>query len=501
MQDMGYDVADYKTVDPLFGSLTDFDAIVARAHALGLKVIIDQVLSHTSSQHEWFRASITSTDNAYADWYVWADPNTDGSPPNNWPSVFGGSAWEWNGTRQQYYLHNFLPSQPDLNFHNADVQDAMLDVLRFWLDRGVDGFRFDTVNYYFHDTELRDNPPAEISAGDLLPRDPYGMQNHLHSKNRPENIAFLERIRRLMDEYPGTTTVGEVGDAHHALNLMAAYTAGEKRLHMCYSFEMLGPRYSPAFIRSRVEQFFKAAADGWPCWSFSNHDVVRHVTRWREYGPDADAVARQTLALLLSLRGSVCLYQGEELGLTETELEFHELTDPPGIRFWPDYRGRDGCRTPIPWEDGPPPNGFTTGTPWLPIKAPQSARNVARQNGFPDSVLAFYRRALALRRRHPALVDGDITFLEAGERVLAFIRAGADGQALLCVFNLSAEISSASLTGFYDLSALPFQEGVTRTGDVLKFAPGAFGYFEVQTNTAERLSVSEEPTEASLPSG
>ncbi|MGV3651977.1 MAG: alpha-amylase family glycosyl hydrolase, partial [Devosia sp.] len=233
--DMGYDVSNYTDIDPLFGSLEDFDSLIKGAHERGLKVIIDQVLSHTSDHHPWFRESRVSRTNARADWYVWADPKPDGSPPNNWPSVFGGRAWEWNATRRQYYLHNFLTSQPDLNFHNPAVQDAVLDVMRFWLERGVDGFRFDTVNYYFHDAQLRSNPPVKRPEHLPYAVNPYDMQEHKFSKSQPENIAYLKRVRQLMDEFPGTTTVGEVGDSHKAVQLMAEYTSGTDKLHMCYS--------------------------------------------------------------------------------------------------------------------------------------------------------------------------------------------------------------------------------------------------------------------------
>lgn len=444
-EDMGYDVSNYIDVDPLFGTMEDFDSLIERAHALGLKVIMDQVVSHTSDQHPWFRESRLSRDNARADWYVWADPLPDGSPPNNWPAVFGGRAWEWNPTRGQYYLHNFLASQPDLNFHNPAVQDAVLDVMRFWLERGVDGFRLDTVNYYFHDKKLRSNPPNKRDEHLPYAVNPYDMQEHKYSKSQPENVAFLKRVRALLDQFPGTTSVGEVGDSHRALELMAEYTSGGDKLHMCYSFEFLGPQFTAKHFRSRLENFFKESKDGWPCWSFSNHDVPRHITRWAPHSLDPAALGRQAAALLLTLKGSVCLYQGEELGLAETDLLFEELTDPRGIRFWPEDKGRDGCRTPMPWEEGEAPNGFTTGTPWLPIKPPQSALNVASQGADETSMLAFYRAALAWRRAHPVLSHGDIDFLKTAEPILAFRRS--DGEAnMVCAFNLSTEAQELKLT-------------------------------------------------------
>ncbi len=443
--DMGYDVSDYKEVDRIFGSLEDFDSLIEQAHALGLKVIIDQVLSHTSDRHPWFQESRLSRTNSRADWYVWADPRPDGSPPNNWPAVFGGRAWEWNPGRRQYYFHNFLAEQPDLNFHNPAVQEAVLDVMRFWLERGVDGFRLDTVNYYFHDAQLRSNPPARRQKHLPYAVNPYDMQDHRYSKSQPENVAFLKRVRALLDQFPDRTSVGEVGDSN-SVQLMAEYTAGGDRLHMCYSFDMLGPEYSAAHFRSRIERFFAEGPDGWPCWSFSNHDVVRHITRWARHGSSPAALGRQAVALLLSMRGSICLYQGEELGLPETDLLFEELTDPRGIRFWPEDKGRDGCRTPMPWHPAEPHSGFTTGTPWLPVKPPQAALNVASQEQDPDSMLAFYRSALAFRRNHPALIDGDIEFIKTGEPVLAFRRRSGE-ESIVCVFNLSPEPVRLSLAG------------------------------------------------------
>jgi alpha-glucosidase len=428
MKDMGYDVADYCGIDPLFGTMADFDRLLARAHGLGLKVIIDQVLSHSSDQHPFFRKSRASRDNDKADWYVWADPNPDGTPPNNWLSHFGGPAWTWDSRRKQFYLHSFLPSQPDFNFHNPAVQDWHIENLRFWLDKGVDGFRLDTVNYYFHDRQLRSNPalPPGMAEFDTIP---YFFQDHIHQKTQPENLAFVERLRVLTDSYAGRTMVGEISAGHRARQVMGDYTRGLSRLHMAYSFDMLGPGFSPEHFQGTIQAFFAAAPDGWPAWAFSNHDTPRHVSRWSGHCPP-DALARLSAALLLSLEGSIYLYQGEELGQTETDLDFEELRDPPGITFWPDYKGRDGCRTPMVWDDSAS-GGFTTGTPWLPVKAPQRAQAVAAQG--PGSVLDFYRRMLALRRSSDALRHGKTRFRVAEKGLLAFSR----GDEVLCLFNLS----------------------------------------------------------------
>lgn len=443
MKDMGYDVSDYTAVDPIFGTLKDFDDLVGRAHSLGLKVIIDQVLSHSADTHPAFLESRASRENEKADWYVWADAKLDGSPPNNWLSVFGGSAWQWDARRKQYFLHNFLTSQPDFNFHNRDVQDWHLENMRFWLDRGVDGFRFDTVNYFFHDRQLRDNPvdpriKTEVEAN------PYGMQYHLYSKNQPENLGWLERIRNLLDEYDDRASVGEVGESHHAIAMMGEYTA-QGRLHQCYSFELMGHDYSPAFFRGKMEEFFTGAPDGWPMWAFSNHDVVRHAGRWGRHGASTDAVAKQAGALLLGFEGSICLWQGEELGQTDTALAFEDLTDPQGIAFWPEPVGRDGTRTPMVW-DGSLQAGFTTGTPWLPIKHVQLERNVAGQEGVAGSVLETYRDLIAHRQSTPALRFGRARFLDLPEPLLGFAREH-EGMSVLCLFNMGADTVALEMQG------------------------------------------------------
>ena len=432
MADMGYDVSDYTDVDPVFGTLADFDELVVRAHDLGLKVIIDQVLSHSSAKHPAFAESRTSRDNPKAEWYVWANPRHDGMPPNNWVSVFGGSAWAWDARRKQYYLHNFLASQPDFNFHNPEVQDWALETMRFWLDRKVDGFRFDTVNYFFHDPLLRDNS-ADFRVKAEAEANPYGMQYHLFDKNQPDNLIWLARIRDLLDRY-GATSVGELGESHHAIEMMGEYTA-PGRLHQCYSFELMGYDYSAAFFRDRVGAFFSGAPDGWPMWAFSNHDVVRHASRWAKHGVSQDALAMQAGTLLLAFEGSICLWQGEELGQTDTELGLEDLTDPQGIAFWPEPIGRDNTRTPMVWDAGAY-GGFSAVAPWLPVKAPQLARNVASQAGVPGSVLEQYRAMIAFRKGSVALRTGKTRFLDLGEPILGFVREAA-GEVLLCLFNLS----------------------------------------------------------------
>jgi alpha-glucosidase len=442
MLDYGYDVSDYKDVDPMFGTLEDFDAVIAEAHRLGLKVMIDLVLSHTSDQHPWFRESRASRANPRADWYVWADSKPDGTPPNNWLSIFGGSAWQWDTRREQYYLHNFLSEQPDLNFHNRDVQDALLDATRFWLERGVDGFRLDTINFYFHSQGLEDNPalaPEKRDYSTAPSVNPYNYQDHLYDKSRPENLGFLARFRALLEEYPGKAAVGEVGDAQRGLEVVAAYTAGNDRVHMCYSFDFLSPqKINGPRVRRVLESFGEVATDGWSCWAFSNHDVVRHASRWAADEADPQAYLKVISALLFSLRGSVCIYQGEELALPEADLAFEDLRDPYGIRFWPEFKGRDGCRTPMAWTSHEPNAGFSQGKPWLPVPADHIVHAVNTQEDSEASMLAHYRRMLAFRAAHPALVKGSIAFVDSQGDTVAFTRSQGN-ERLFCAFNLSAE--------------------------------------------------------------
>lgn len=438
MKDFGYDVSDYCDVDPMFGTLEDFDEVVRTAHSLNIKIIIDQVLSHTSDQHEWFKESRQSKDNSKADWYVWADPKPDGTPPNNWLSIFGGSAWQWDGSRQQYYLHNFLASQPDLNFHNPDVQDTLLDTCRFWLDRGVDGFRLDTINFYFADKELKDNPPLtpEERNGTIAPMvNPYNHQCHLYSKNQPENIVFLERFRAMLDEYPAATAVGEVGDAQFGLEIIGEYTKGDNRIHMCYSFEFLSAEQLDA---SRLQSIFtkmsSVAADGWPCWALTNHDIQRHTSRW-----ELDEQGNRLYALLLMcLRGSVCLYQGEELGLPEADVAFEDLQDPYGIEFWPNYKGRDGCRTPMVWEQNAPNGGFSENKPWLPVPEEHLKLSVESQEKQNDALLHYYRKAIEFRKENPTLATGEQSALDVAGSVVSFTRSenATDDGEIFCAFNI-----------------------------------------------------------------
>jgi len=427
MKDYGYDVADYCGVDPLFGTLADADALIARAHALGLKVIIDQVWSHSSDQHAWFTESRASHNNPRADWYVWADAKADGSPPNNWQAIFGGCAWTWDARRRQYYLHNFLPEQPDLNVRNPAVQDALLDVARFWLERGVDGFRLDVVNFFTHDAKLRDNPPIALKHA---PPRPHQFQRHLYDRTQPETLAFIARLRALLDEH-GAMAVGEIED-EEPLKVQREYTDGPDRLQTAYSFFLLRQRsMTPAVIKDAMAQW--DGARGWPSWSLSNHDVIRFPTRLAEGDLQR---TKLMMALLLSLRGTAFIYQGDELGLPHADVPYERLRDPEAIAFWPSGIGRDGARTPMPWLRDANMAGFTDAPDaWLPLDPRHRALAVDAQGE--GSMLAFTREMIAMRRTSMALREGEFVALDAPEPVLAFERI-ADGERLICLFNLGS---------------------------------------------------------------
>jgi alpha-glucosidase len=448
MKDFGYDVSDYCDVDPMFGTLGDFKVLLDKAHSLGLKVMIDQVISHTSDQHPWFVESRVSRDNPKADWYVWADPQPDGTPPNNWLSIFGGSAWQWDTRRCQYYMHNFLTSQPDLNFHHPEVQAAVLDTVKFWLDMGVDGYRLDTVNFYFHDAQLRNNPPRGEPSRDnpdpaVNPFNPYAWQWHRHDKSQPENLPLLQRLRALLDQYPDTTMVGEIGD-DDGLARVAEYTSGGDKLHMAYCFDLLGEPHSAPFLQGVLQRFSDVVGDGWPCWALSNHDCVRSATRWGGAQPDP-RLLRLAAAFQMSLRGTVCLYQGEELGLPEAQVAFEDLQDPYGITMWPEFKGRDGCRTPMPWSANAPHAGFSDAErTWLPLDERHRALAVDQQAAQNHSLLGYFTALLAWRKQQPALIHGEMQVWPSHPQVLVFERQHGD-QRVLCAFNFSDQPASIAL--------------------------------------------------------
>lgn len=435
MHDFGYDVADFCGVDPIFGNLDDFDHLIAKAHHFGIKVIIDQVYSHSSDLHPWFAESRSSRDNAKADWYVWADPKIDGSPPNNWQSIFGGPAWAWDARRQQYYLHNFLIQQPDLNLHNPAVQDALLETSRFWLDRGVDGFRIDAVLHMMHDPKLTDNPPS-LNNHKLRTRG-HDFQENIYNQGHPAIIDFLKRLRRLTDEYDARFTVAEVGGTAPE-DFTKACAAGSTRLHSAYNFDFLyADEFTPDLICSSLAKWPDDGQTGWPTWAFENHDAPRAISRWAKPEHRHD-FAVMKMALLCALRGNIILYQGEELGLTQVNIPFEQVRDPEALRNWPLTLFRDGARTPMPWAAQEENAGFGKGETWLPQGPNHAALAVDRQNADPQSLLQITRILIDLRKAHPALRLGAVAECNICGGLLELIRE-CEGERIAGWFNMSSQ--------------------------------------------------------------
>ncbi len=471
MKDYGYDISDYCDVDPMFGTLADFDAMLEKAHALDLKIIVDMILCHTSDQHAWFKESRSSRDNPKSDWYVWADPKKDGSPPNNWQSVFGGSSWTFSVERGQYYFHNFLREQPHVNLFSTGARQAVLDATRFWLDRGVDGIRLDAAAHYFYDQKLRDNPYNDklppLSAN-MYSATPYMMQLHKHDTSQKDSLLFVEQIRTLLDEYEGRIAIGELG-GQRGLQMSALYTKGPTRLHTAYNFSLItGDKPSASRIQKSLKGFEQYSRESWPSWAFSNHDSIRVASRWH-YDKDGfhhdPRLSKCLNAALLSLRGTLFLYQGEELGLPETTIPYDLIQDPFGKNIWP-IPGRDGCRTPMPWNKDLPQGGFTKGAkPWLPISDEHKALAVDVQEKDVNSTLHFTRAASQWRKENPAMLSGDIRFIKTpNDSVLGFVREN-ETQKILCVFNMSAEPTQIQLPAQTDRTGNVFDAGA-QTGAV-----------------------------------
>lgn len=461
MDDLGYDITDMRAIGDEFGTMEDFQRLLDIAHAMKLKVIIDQVWNHTSDKHPWFQESRSSRDNPKASWYVWADPQPDGSPPNNWRSSFtGGCAWQWEPQRQQYYFFNFLNSQPDLNLHNDEVIDAILERAKFWLDQGVDGLRIDAVNFFLHDVLLRDNPirPPDADLPDGVPKDnPLVKQVLKYSFNRPETLKRLKPIRELVNQYPGVFTLGEVTLCEDSIELASQYTSGTDRLHMAYhSGLLIDQPMTATLMRDMLCKVHHYFADGGACWIVGNHDYGRLRCRWTgkhvNGNPYPDEFYHMMAALLLSLPGAFCLWQGDELGLPVAsipgDIPPDEIKDPFGKALYPDVVGRDGSRTPMPWTSQAPCGGFTTARePWLPIPKTHLERSVQCQHRDNNSLLNAWRRLMHWRKNQPALEAGLLELIEAKDTVLAFSRCYAEHH-ILCLFNISDEYASYDLTPY-----------------------------------------------------
>jgi alpha-glucosidase len=433
MADFGYDISNYTDIDPIFGSLDDFDALLADAHSRGLKVLLDYVPNHTSDRHPWFLEARSSRNSAKRDWYIWRDAKPDGGPPNNWLSNFGGGAWEWDSTTGQYYYHAFLKEQPDLNWRNPEVQDAMLKVLRFWLDRGVDGFRVDVMHLLVKDPEFRDNPRNPDWRQGMSP---YRALLTTYTADLPEVQEIVSKFRRVVEEYDERMLVGEI--YLPVERLMAYYGASGKGAHLPFNFQLLQLPWNARKIKAAVERYEALLPSyAWPNWVLGNHDKSRVATRVGQ------AQARVAAMLLLTLRGTPTMYYGDEIGMHDVPIPADQVQDPfeknvPGLGL-----GRDPERTPMQWSSDENA-GFTKGNPWLPIAQDYSTVNVAAERARVNSMLTLYQRLIELRRAEPALSVGEFAPLPASDDLMAYVRKWNERR-LLIVLNFSATAQSFSI--------------------------------------------------------
>ncbi len=429
MADFGYDVADYCDIDPLFGDLATFDRLLAEAHRRGLRVLLDYVPNHTSEAHPWFIESRASRDNPKRDWYCWRDAKPDGGAPNNWGSWFGGSAWEWDAHTGQYYFHQFAKEQPDLNWRNPQVVRAMLDVLRFWLARGVDGFRVDVCPTLLKDPQWRDNPPHPDAPPDLKASQLAATQLNIYNCDLEEVHTVHRQIRSVVDEFPGRVLIGETwGEIPRWIKY---YGAQADEYHLPFNFRLLKLPWEAQAIRRSVDELEAGLPPGaWPNYVLGNHDIARLVTR-----VGGEAQARAAAMLLLTLRGTPTLYNGDEVGLADGVIPPERIVDPPGLKIGPE-KSRDPARTPLPWSPAAH-GGFSTAEPWLPLNADYLTRNVAVQSADGGSILNLYRQLLWLRQSSPALLVGSYTPLDAAPATCyAYLRQHA-GERLLIALNFS----------------------------------------------------------------
>lgn len=419
--DFGYDISNHCDIDPRFGTLADFDRLVSEAHKRNLRVVLDLVLNHTSDQHPWFAESRSSREHPKRDWYLWSK-----TIPNNWQSVFGGGGWQYDAQTGEYYFHMFAKEQPDLNWRNPKVRQAQLDVVRFWLGRGADGFRLDVFNAYFKDEKLRNNPARLGLRG-------FDRQKHIFDIDQPEMIPLLNELRAILDASPEKYAVGET---FLATPQRAASYCGPDKLHAAFNFDFTLRPYRPAAFREAIQKWDGLAGEQvWPNYVLSNHDQPRSATRYCK-GED-DSRARVVMALLMTLRGTPFLYYGEEIGMRDISLARHEIQDPPGKYYWPFYKGRDGCRSPMQW-DASPNAGFSAAKPWLKVHPNYPQRNVQAQQADPNSLFNFTRRLIALRREHAALRGGKLNFVDAPGGLLAYTRSDP-AETLTIVLNFNGQ--------------------------------------------------------------
>lgn len=460
MADYGYDISDYQGIHPLFGTEADFDTLLDEVHKRGLKLILDLVPNHTSDQHPWFLESRSSRDNPKRDWYIWRDANPDGSPPNNWLSVFGGPGWEWDETTGQYYYHAFLKEQPDLNWRNPEVRKAMFDVMRFWLKKGVDGFRVDVMWHMIKDDQLRDNPvnpayqPHMATYEQLLP---------VYSTDQPEVHDLVLEMRRVMDEYDERLMIGEIYLPIH--QLVAYYGIDGKGAHLPFNFQLLLLPWQAPQIAAAIAQYEGVLpAGGWPNWVLGNHDQPRITSRvGREQ-------ARVAAMLLLTLRGTPTIYYGDEIGMRDVPIPFEEVQDPQGLNMPDKNLSRDPARTPMQWS-AETNAGFSTGKPWLRLAGNYSRENVEKQTDDPYSMLSLHKRLIALRQQELSLMVGDYIPVYADNQLISFIRQAEGSPRFLIILNLSHrpayfKTKDPSHRGVVELATYPELEGQTVGGTI-----------------------------------
>lgn len=426
MKDFGYDISDYTAIHPMFGDMTDFDHLLTEVHQRDMKLILDFVPNHTSDQHPWFLESRSSPDNPKRDWYIWHDARPDGSPPNNWLAMFGGTAWEWDEHTGQYYYHAFLKEQPDLNWRNPEVQQAMFDVLRFWLDRGVDGFRVDVMWHMIKDAQFRDNPPNPRYESHMAT---YEQLQPVYSTDQSEVHDIVRDMRALLDQYPERMMIGEI--YLPVDKLVTYYGRDNNGAHLPFNFLLLNMPWDARQISSAIDQYEGALPpNGWPNWVLSNHDQPRITSR---VGKQQSRVAAM---LLLTLRGTPTIYYGDELGMLDVPIPANEVKDPQGLNMPDKHLSRDPARTPMQWDDSKH-SGFTTGKPWLRLGRNYAHRNVTRQQKHHYSMLALYHRLIALRQSEPALMVGNYVPIHADKQMIVYIREAMTGSRFLIALNLS----------------------------------------------------------------
>lgn len=454
MADFGYDISDYTGIHPLFGTMEDFDELLAQAHARNMKIVLDLVPNHTSDQHPWFVESRSSRNNPKRDWYIWKDAREDGSPPNNWLSVFGGNAWEWDEPTRQYYYHAFLKEQPDLNWRNPEVQQAMLDVMRYWLDKGVDGFRVDVMWHMIKDEQLRDNP---VNPDYQLHMATYEQLLPVYSTDQPEVHGIVQKMRRLLDEYDERMMIGEIYLPIH--KLVSYYGVSEKEAHLPFNFLLLSLPWEAQRIATAIDEYEGALpGDAWPNWVLGNHDQHRITSR---VGTEQAKVAAM---MLMTLRGTPTIYYGEEIAMTDVPIPFDEVQDPQGKNMPDKNLSRDPCRTPMQWTDADAA-GFTRAKPWLRVSSSYKRVNVEKQKEDSRSHLSLYKELIALRQSEPSLLWGNYVPVYADQQSLVYRREAPGEKAFLVLLNLTHRPSYIQLPDKNLLGKIVLSTSFERNGE------------------------------------